>query len=215
MTAVSFSSRPLYPQYLLNSRMGRLSEEEKINLLLLLGIETRCLGIISRSPVTIPTFSFVLCALSVLLCPNCPGFCLSSLLCNTNNTNIQAPGKIRTRNPSKQAATDPRLRPLGYWDRHWATSAPWLNAKCWWFALLARLTHNHRHLHVSCCRCPSRTFTVVPASMQTANGRWWAVVEQRIHQSQCSVQAAGWTTRVRLPADAESCLCTTIRTYAL
>ena len=36
---------------------------------------------------------------------------------NTHNTNIRAPGGIRTRNPSKQEATDPRLRPLGHWDR--------------------------------------------------------------------------------------------------
>ena len=26
------------------------------------------------------------------------------------------PGEIRTRNPSKQAATDPRFRPRGHWD---------------------------------------------------------------------------------------------------
>ena len=26
------------------------------------------------------------------------------------------PGRIRTRNPSKQAAADPRLRPYGYYD---------------------------------------------------------------------------------------------------
>jgi hypothetical protein len=26
-------------------------------------------------------------------------------------------GGIRTRNPSKRAAADPRLRPRGYWDR--------------------------------------------------------------------------------------------------
>ena len=32
-------------------------------------------------------------------------------------TNIHAPGGIRTHNPSKRAAADPRLRPRGYWDR--------------------------------------------------------------------------------------------------
>ena len=31
---------------------------------------------------------------------------------------IHAPGVIRTRNPSKRAAADPRLRPHGQWDRH-------------------------------------------------------------------------------------------------
>jgi hypothetical protein len=30
---------------------------------------------------------------------------------------IHAPGGIRTRNPSKRAAADPRLRPRGHWDR--------------------------------------------------------------------------------------------------
>ena len=43
--------------------------------------------------------------------------CLLSLLCNTHNTNIHAPGEIRTRNARKRVAADPRLRPLGNWDR--------------------------------------------------------------------------------------------------
>jgi hypothetical protein len=43
--------------------------------------------------------------------------CLVSLLYKTHNTNIHAPGGIRTRNPSKQSAADPRLRPLGHWNR--------------------------------------------------------------------------------------------------
>ena len=30
---------------------------------------------------------------------------------------IHAPGRIRTRNPRKRAAADPRLRPCGHWDR--------------------------------------------------------------------------------------------------
>jgi hypothetical protein len=32
-------------------------------------------------------------------------------------TNIHAPGEIRTHDPSKRAAADPRLRPRGHWDR--------------------------------------------------------------------------------------------------
>ena len=32
-------------------------------------------------------------------------------------TDIHAPGGIRTRNPSKRAATAPGLRPRGHWDR--------------------------------------------------------------------------------------------------
>jgi hypothetical protein len=36
---------------------------------------------------------------------------------NKHNTNIHAPGEIRTHDPSKRAAEDPRLRPHGHWDR--------------------------------------------------------------------------------------------------
>jgi hypothetical protein len=33
-------------------------------------------------------------------------------------TDIYASGGIKTRNPSKRAAANPRLRPRGHWDRH-------------------------------------------------------------------------------------------------
>jgi len=36
---------------------------------------------------------------------------------HSNETDTHAPGGIRTRNPSKRAAADPRLRPCGHWDR--------------------------------------------------------------------------------------------------
>ena len=35
----------------------------------------------------------------------------------TQNTNIHASGGIRTCIPSRRSAADPRLRPLGHWDR--------------------------------------------------------------------------------------------------
>ena len=35
----------------------------------------------------------------------------------SQETGIHDPGRIRTRNPSKKAAADPRLRPRGHWDR--------------------------------------------------------------------------------------------------
>jgi len=35
----------------------------------------------------------------------------------SQKTNIHAPGVIRTRNPNKRAAADPRLRPRCHWDR--------------------------------------------------------------------------------------------------
>ena len=67
-----------------------------------------------------PTGNFVLFSvlLSVLLLsPDCPR-CAFCPYCTTHNTNIHAPGGIRTRNPSKRSAEHPRLRPLGHWDRH-------------------------------------------------------------------------------------------------
>jgi hypothetical protein len=36
---------------------------------------------------------------------------------NIHKRDIHAPGGIRTHNPSKLAAVDPRLRPRGHWDR--------------------------------------------------------------------------------------------------
>ena len=67
---------------------------------------------------------FFFCSLyficSLLLCPDCPGFDFCPLLYNTHNTNIHAPGGVRTRNPSMRAATYPRLRPLN--QRGWFRS---------------------------------------------------------------------------------------------
>jgi len=37
---------------------------------------------------------------------------------HSQQTDIRAPGGIRTHNPSKRAAADPRLRPRGHSDRH-------------------------------------------------------------------------------------------------
>ena len=50
------------------------------------------------------------------LCRDCPAFCLLSVLHNTQQKGL-CPGGIRTRNPSKRSAANPRLRPLGYWDQ--------------------------------------------------------------------------------------------------
>jgi len=35
---------------------------------------------------------------------------------NSQQKDIHAPGEVRTRNPSKQAAVDPRLRSRSHWD---------------------------------------------------------------------------------------------------
>jgi hypothetical protein len=61
-------------------------------------------------------FSWTLLVLHpyLCLCLDCLASCLLSLLISYN-TNTHAPGRIRTRNPSKRSAADPRLRPLGHW----------------------------------------------------------------------------------------------------
>jgi hypothetical protein len=41
-----------------------------------------------------------------------------------HNRNIHAPGGIRTHNPSKRAAEDPRLRLRGHWDRRFEPTIP-------------------------------------------------------------------------------------------
>jgi hypothetical protein len=38
---------------------------------------------------------------------------------NTQQTNIRAPGGIRTHDRSRRAAVDLRHRPRGHWDRRW------------------------------------------------------------------------------------------------
>jgi hypothetical protein len=37
---------------------------------------------------------------------------------HAQETEIHAPNRIQTRNPTKQAAADPHLRPLGHWVWH-------------------------------------------------------------------------------------------------
>ena len=38
---------------------------------------------------------------------------------HSTQIDIHAPGRVRTHNPSKRAAVDPRLRQCGHWDRLW------------------------------------------------------------------------------------------------
>ena len=44
--------------------------------------------------------------------------CLPDNTQHSQQTNVHAPGGIRTRNPSRRTAADPLLRPRGQWDRH-------------------------------------------------------------------------------------------------
>jgi hypothetical protein len=59
-----------------------------------------------------PFDPFLYCIKS--FCPSCH-FTFHTTV--KHNTNIHAPGGIRTHNPSKRAAEDPRLRPHGHRDR--------------------------------------------------------------------------------------------------
>jgi hypothetical protein len=67
---------------------------------------------------------FLSCSVFVLLCPDCPGFCLLFLLYNTHNTYIHAPGWIQTHNPSNQAAASPRFSSRGHRDRQDSNPGP-------------------------------------------------------------------------------------------
>ena len=53
------------------------------------------------------SFSFIL--YFYIICP------LVTYSSKTHNMNIHVSGVIRTRNPSKRAAAEPRLKPLGHW----------------------------------------------------------------------------------------------------
>jgi hypothetical protein len=48
----------------------------------------------------------------------CPGFLPFILIVHhTQHKHPSPPGGIRSSNPSKRAVSDPRLRPLGFWER--------------------------------------------------------------------------------------------------
>ena len=67
-----------------------------------------------------PPTGIFLCVLCPFICTSLswlPCLCLLSFTLQHTQHNIHAHGGIRTRNPSKQLAADPRLRPFGHWDR--------------------------------------------------------------------------------------------------
>jgi hypothetical protein len=61
---------------------------------------------------------FYILLYSVLVSLSCPAFCLFSCFYLKHNPNIHALCGIRTRNPSKRSAADPRHRQHGHRDRH-------------------------------------------------------------------------------------------------
>jgi hypothetical protein len=61
---------------------------------------------------------------------------------HSQETDIHARGGIRTHNPSKPTAADPRLRPRGHWDRskflNTVSICTWLVGQYWYIWLLCR-----------------------------------------------------------------------------
>ena len=65
-----------------------------------------------------PPFGFFVHAFFFLVLFFLPSvYLMSSYYWLLYNRNVHAADGIRTRNPSKRAAPDPRRRPLGHWDR--------------------------------------------------------------------------------------------------
>jgi hypothetical protein len=61
---------------------------------------------------------------------------------HSQQTDIHAPGRIRTHNLSKRAAVDLRLRPRGYWDQHICICVCVCVCVC-----IYTHTHTHTHAH--------------------------------------------------------------------
>ena len=57
----------------------------------------------------------------------------------SQETDIHTPRGIRTRNPSKRAAVDSRLRPLGHWDRQLSWWIQFLCSSIWVMEVLQNL----------------------------------------------------------------------------
>jgi hypothetical protein len=68
------------------------------------------------SDTTGDSFLFLDCTLSVLLCPDCPGFAFCSYYTTTRHKH-PCPRRDSKPNPSKRSTADPRLKSLGQWDR--------------------------------------------------------------------------------------------------
>ena len=69
---------------------------------------------------------------------------------HSQQTDIHAPGGVRTHNPSMRAAADPCLIPRGHWDRHYITAGKFskplpvhVTKSCKWTGVLSPLFLNH------------------------------------------------------------------------
>jgi hypothetical protein len=93
---------------------------------------TFLVGIVSWCVGKYDFFLLLSCSLFVLypylfLRLDSPAFCLLSLL---HNTDIHAPGGIRTCSASKRSLADPGLRPLGSRDRQLEVTSTWTDIDC-------------------------------------------------------------------------------------
>jgi hypothetical protein len=66
---------------------------------------------------------------------------------HSQETDIHASGGIPTRNPSKLAAADPRLRPHGYWDSHTPEDLNLQTLLTQW-SLVTLIKSRHEFLHM-------------------------------------------------------------------
>ena len=115
----------------------------------------------------------------LFICPDCRAFCLLYVLYNTHNTNIHAPGWIRTRNPSTRSAADPRLRPLGHWGqvRH---SIPQLNSTC---------TVDDIHKHTTgIIRYKNVTNVMLIFTVHVQSSKWKRMVKIPYLLNRCSIR---------------------------
>jgi hypothetical protein len=93
----------------------------------------------------------------LFLCLHYPAFCLLSSL-TTHNTNIRVPGGIRTHNPCRWVATDPRPKLRG--QRDWCKSINCLFTRPELFQLIFQ---RHREF------CVGFAATVSPSGVLAAN----------------------------------------------
>jgi hypothetical protein len=65
---------------------------------------------------------------------------------HSQETDIHDSGRIRTHNPSKRTAADPRLRPRGHWDRpkflNTVRIRSWVVGQYWYVSLVGRTVNS-------------------------------------------------------------------------
>jgi hypothetical protein len=121
-----------------------------------------------------PTWNFCFYFLFVLyptFCPDCRGFAFCPSLYNTHNTNIHVPSGIRILNPSKRSTPDPRLRPLGHWDRQGFEPATPAGERPLTVALDCSATETARICALDCSSCSESLYRLSYGGIATTSLR--------------------------------------------